>query len=174
MLIPFNGQHTHSTSYKDIQMLTQAELQSKLHYNQETGVFTRLKNNKIAGCKNQNGYIMIGLNNKDYRAHRLAWLYIHGYIPEFIDHINGIKDNNKLSNLRPATKQQNSFNTKLRSCNTSKVKNVSWSKEKAKWKSYIKINGKQIHLGYTIDYFESCCLSFSAINKYHKEFANRN
>ena len=55
-----------------------------------------------------------------------------------------------------------------------KVKNVSWSKEKEKWKSYIKINGKQIHLGYTIDYFESCCLSFSAINKYHKEFANRN
>lgn len=158
-------------------MLTQAELQAQLHYNANTGLFTWIESKKgvnkntVAGFINDNGYMIIGINQKEYRAHRLAWLYVYGYIPEYIDHINNIKDDNRLVNLRPATKQQNAFNTKIYSTNTSKVKNVSWSKSRSKWKSYIKLNGKQIHLGYTIDFFEACCMSLSAISRYHKEFS---
>lgn len=160
-------------------MITQTELQSQLHYNTETGIFTWIKSKKgifantIAGTKRKNGYIIICINQKDYRAHRLAWLYMHGYIPEYIDHINGVKDDNCLSNLRPATKQQNAYNSKVKSTNTSGVKGVCYNKEKNKWKAYIKANSKQIHLLYTNDFFEACCQSFSAINKYHKEFANK-
>lgn len=160
-------------------MLTQAELQSQLNYDHETGIFTWIKAkkgtfaNSIAGSKRPDGYIIIGINQNDYRAHRLAWLYVYGYLPKYIDHINHIKDDNKISNLRPATKQQNAFNTKLNVNSTSKVRNVTFNKSKNKWKSYIKINGKQIHLKYTDDFFEACCSSISAINKHHKEFAYR-
>ena len=158
-------------------LITQARLKNLLHYDADTGVFTwvytrpKCPKNAVAGWRCKDGYTMICLDYRIYRAHRLAWLYVYGYIPEYIDHINNIKDDNRLVNLRPATKQQNAFNTKISTSNTSKVKNVSWSKSKSKWKSYIKLNGKQIHLGYTIDFFEACCMSLSAISKYHKEFS---
>lgn len=88
-------------------MLTQAELQSKLHYDPETGIFTWIKLNKIAGNLHY-GYVSICINYKNYRAHRLAWLYVYGKWPKkYIDHINNIKNDNRLCNLREATNQQN-------------------------------------------------------------------
>jgi hypothetical protein len=153
-------------------MITQSELQYKLHYNQDTGIFTWIKSGKVAGFT-RSGYIIIGINQKEYRAHRLAWLYVHGKMPnKFIDHINSIKSDNRFSNLREATKSENAMNVKLSPKNKSGYKGVSWNKEKCKWKVALKLNGKQKHFGYFNDLEFASLVAKEAIDKYHKEFAN--
>ena len=73
----------------------------------------RIKIRQQFGCCNNEGYIFGGLRGKYYYEHRLIWLYHYGEWPkECIDHINGIKDDNRIENLREATKQQNNFNRK--------------------------------------------------------------
>lgn len=85
---------------------------------------------------------------KIYQAHRLAWLYVYGKFPDnFIDHINGITDDNRLCNLREATYYQNSINTKIRKTNTIGYRGVSYIKKLNKYRARICVNKKQIHIG---------------------------
>jgi hypothetical protein len=137
-------------------MITQAELKEILHYDPETGVFRwrhARKNNQIkpwgvAGSRYSKDYSRIEINNKAYKAHRLAWLYMTGCWPENdIDHIDGDILNNSWSNLRPATKKQNAENRKLPSNNTSGFKGVGWNSHSQKWYAQINHNNKKIHLG---------------------------
>ena len=102
-------------------MLTQQELKKYLRYDQETGMFSWVKLphhlvgklNQIAGSLNDKGYWVIGLNRIKYKAHRLAWLYVYGAWPnEELDHINGLKDDNRICNLREATHRENMQNLK--------------------------------------------------------------
>ena len=100
-------------------MLTQERLKELLHYDPETGLFTRLKSlgkskvGNIAGCLNPEGYIQIKINYVLYRAHRLAFLYMTGKLPyDDVDHINGIRHDNKWSNLRECDNSQNMHNRK--------------------------------------------------------------
>ena len=91
-----------------------------------------------AGYEKKNGYRTIGLNNEYYFAHRIIYLYHHGVLPEFLDHIDRNPKNNKIENLRAATKTQNKMNTVKRrgnngKLNTSNFKGVSWDKENTKW-----------------------------------------
>jgi len=96
-------------------MLTQAELHQYLNYDPQTGIFTwkvklsdKINIGQKTGCKNNRGYLLIKINKKLYRAHRLAWLYVYGYFPKFtIDHINRIKTDNRIENLRDVTIQEN-------------------------------------------------------------------
>lgn len=99
---------------------------------------------KVAGSKNQNGYINICLSGKYYKGHRLIFLYHNGYLPEFIDHINGIRDDNRIENLREATRGQNQRNRKP--TGTSKYMGVLFVR--GKWRAQGKCNGKTIHIGY--------------------------
>ena len=69
-------------------MITQAELKELLDYNQDTGIFTKKSTNKKSGTLTYSRYIRIQINNKAYYAHRLAWLYIYGCMPKYVDHIN--------------------------------------------------------------------------------------
>jgi hypothetical protein len=153
-------------------MLTQAELQSKLHYEPETGIFTWLKNNKQAGYKNKKGYIVININKKIYRAHRLAWVYMYKTISGCIDHINTITTDNRIVNLRMATLSQNGFNRQLNKNNKSGVKGVYWNSQSKKWIAQLKVNKNKITFGC----FSDIELAKIAINeariKYHGEFAN--
>ena len=126
---------THSISYKDANMLTQAELKENLIYFPDDGIFMwkvsrrSAKANTIAGGGNKKGYIMIGLNQKQYFAHILAWLYVTGEYPKGdLDHIDGNKQNNSFSNLREATRSQNCMNRKKASNNTTGYKGVSFNK----------------------------------------------
>lgn len=104
-------------------ILSAKRLREILDYNPETGIFTwkvmlahRRKPGDVAGSLTH-GYIEIGIENHSYRAHHLAWLYIHGELPQgMIDHIDGNRVNNAIANLRIATNQQNSQNKLLTFC----------------------------------------------------------
>ena len=153
--------------------ITQQELKSKLNYDVNTGVFNWIKNGKIAGYAKKDGYIFIRLPNKLYRAHKLAWLYVYGEIPNMeVDHIDNNKHNNAIQNLRLSTSTQNKYNAKLRKDSSSKVKGLHWHKKNKKWQIHIVANKEKFHLGYEKDFFEACCIVTSARNKLHKEFAN--
>jgi len=132
------------------------KLKERLHYEKETGIFlwsnpitNSLKSGDIAGTKNKEGYIKININNKIYSAHRLAWLYFYEKFPKnYIDHINGIKNDNRICNLRDVTSKESAKNKSIRNNNTSGFTGVSFSKANKKWKAQICIKGKQTNLGY--------------------------
>jgi hypothetical protein len=109
-------------------MITQNELKEALYYDAETGVFTwktittiacRYKIGDIAGSLNNKGYIVIGINNKVMKGHRLAHLYEYGIMPKEVDHINGIKHDNRISNLRDVSSAGNSQNRRKAKVNNS-------------------------------------------------------
>jgi hypothetical protein len=105
------------------------------------------KAGSIAGTKTAKGYIRVSVDGKRYNAHGLVFLYHHGYMPKFIDHINGIRDDNRIENLRECTESENGMNRKkIKGC-SSKYKGVSWNRSSKKWKSSIKLNGKAVSLG---------------------------
>ena len=136
-------------------ILTQRELKRILRYNKETGLFTRkiatcnsVKVGDIAGFIQPSGYVSICIKGKEYRAHRLAFLYVLGYFPEnLIDHKDRVRHNNKWGNLRESSKSCNINNTRIWSNNTSGIKGVAWKKPRNKWRAYITINFKTISLG---------------------------
>ena len=137
-------------------MITQDELKQLFHYDPETGLFTwitsparRVKIGDIAGCLTVAGYLSIQIHRKQYLAHRLAWLYIHGKFPVHqIDHINHNRSDNRLCNLRAVTHQQNHFNQSTRKDNSSGYQGVSWQTHTHKYRASIQLNNRKIHLGF--------------------------
>ena len=134
--------------------MTQEYLKSILRYNPGTGIFTRRKSTcrwkkgEVAGSVNSEGYFAIRIKTKHYLAHRLAWLYVYGYFPEFnIDHINRDKTDNKICNLRHVSDICNARNRGKRCDNKSGVTGVSWREDNKKWRSIITVNRKTKHLG---------------------------
>lgn len=103
---------------------------------------------KVAGHFHPNGYIYLGIFGKLYSAHRVAFYMHHGSISEKeIDHINGIKSDNSIVNLRQVSRITNMRNTKKSLSNTSGMTGVYWDKCIGKWTSKIGVNGRSVHLG---------------------------
>lgn len=135
--------------------LTAEKLRELLHYSPETGVFTwkvsnsnRVKVGDVAGCLDGRGYLLISVRSRLHKAHRLAWLYVYGVWPtDQIDHINRIRTDNRIANLREVSHKQNNQNRSKPSNNTSGHPGVSWHKQRSKWLAHIKHNQKKIHLG---------------------------
>lgn len=150
-----------------------------LDYNQETGVFTwikrpsnRVKVGDVAGSYHAKGYLCISLKNQPVLCHRLAWAMTKGDWPaDEIDHINGVRDDNRIVNLREANRCQNVHNTCRRLDNTSGVKGVSWYKQYGKWMARVTSNGKAVFLGYFDSIDEAEAAVRLAREKYHKEFS---
>jgi hypothetical protein len=138
--------------------LTHQRLIDLLDVNPEKGVFTwklnkggKGKQNKEAGTSMWNGYIKIGIDGKEYLAHRLMWMYVYGEFPKTnIDHKDRCRSNNCISNLRTATPKQNAENMFRSSTNTSGYRGVHFNKrlKKNPWSANITHNGKTIHIGY--------------------------
>lgn len=103
---------------------------------------------KAAGTKLHSGYIGICIGQKRIQAHRLAWILFYGEMPKNqIDHINGIKTDNRICNLREATNSQNGKNLSISKANKSGYKGVCFEISNNRWKAYIRFNGKMISLG---------------------------
>lgn len=121
---------------------TQELLKSLLRYDPTTGNFWR--GDKIIKTKNTTGYIQISVKGRKYCAHKLAWLYVYGeYVQGDLDHINRIRDDNRIANLRKVTRSENCQNCGMRSDNTSGVPRVSWRARDRKWVVQKTIDGKR-------------------------------
>jgi hypothetical protein len=155
--------------------LTQTLLKLHLHYDSETGVFTRLISTNggvcigdIAGTVHPTKYRFIQVAKNMYAAHRLAFLYMTGeFPPHDVDHINGARNDNRWANLRAVTRYENTQNTAKNRNNTSGVMGVHWHKLTGKWQAYI--GGKHTHIGLFDNWFEAVCARKSAENRlgYH-------
>ncbi len=119
--------------------LTLNRLKSLVVYDPSTGLFERRKGRyskaqrQTAMAKRPSGYLVLSVDKKCYAAHRLAWFYVYGTWPDEIDHVDGDRANNRIANLRPATRTQNNVNSRLRKDNTSGFKGVSWDVGRGKW-----------------------------------------
>ena len=135
-----------------------------LDYDPATGVFTwkdtrrnSVKIGNIAGCIIKNGYLQITINNSRYLAHRLAYYIVTGQQPVEVDHKNGIRHDNRISNLRAANKKLNQNNKKKQSNNTSGITGITWYKKNNCWQAHYSVNGKQVNY-YNKDFFEAVCI----------------
>lgn len=160
-------------------MITQEYLKEVLNYNSETGIFTwkvrkgvRGKVGAVTGTLSKyRGYLDIKIDGVLYPAHRLAWLYVYGKMPDnLIDHIDCDRVNNRISNLREATHSENLRNTGRTVVNTSGFKGVSLHKMTGKWQARVGVNRTRKYLG-LFDTPEEAFIAYqAAAQELHGEF----
>lgn len=157
-----------------------ADIKDFLKYDPITGIFSWVKYRcqtaypgvKVQ-CKDRKGYILVGWNRINYRAHRLAWWFVYGVMPTAqIDHINGIRSDNRISNLRLASDFEQNHNRKKPITNTSGVKGISWSKSHASWVARVAYKGKRYQIGYFTDIGKAEKALCELRETLHKEFCN--
>lgn len=156
--------------------LNQTRLRELFDYNQLTGEFVFRERaahefatpraaaifktkclGKTAGWRHAAGYVAIKIDAGTYLAHRLAWLWVTGDWPtEEIDHINGNRADNRLTNLRAVSKLENSHNQSLRVTNKSGATGVFFETRRQRWLATILNQGKATHLGYFQTFDEAC------------------
>lgn len=135
--------------------LTRKELKQLIHYNPLTGTFTRLtkastnpSEEDSVGCLDRYGYRIIKLSGKRWKAHRLAYFYMTGKLPEVVDHINNIRDDNRWKNLRGCSLRENKHNCLISKNNSTGVKGISFDKARQKYLARVYADGKPHFLGY--------------------------
>ena len=149
--------------------MNQLFLKELLHYDPETGIFRwnkqrrNIKLGEVAGGRNSIGYIFIRLFYNRFLAHRLAWMYMYGnFPPDEIDHINGVRDDNRIINLRAVSHAENAKNQRINSTNTSGVTGVSWNKAAQKWKAQVRQDNKTLYFGIYSNFLDAICARKSA------------
>lgn len=129
-------------------------------------------NGREAGRRDSNGYLRIHVHGGPMvPVHRIVYFMHHGFYPQLIDHIDGDPSNNRIENLRPATRAENCRNCKTPVTNTSGVKGVYWHKQTSRWTASIRIEKRLSHLGTFADFFDAICARKSAERKHYGEFA---
>jgi HNH endonuclease/AP2 domain len=135
-------------------MVSVEYVMQELDYCPDTGLFRWRKTDRmkraghVAGSKNSNGYVSIKMLGKSYKAHRLAWLVSHGSWPDGqIDHINRVRDDNRIGNLRVVSNMENATNRGLNRNSTSGITGVTWHAQCGKWQAAIGRNGVHKYLG---------------------------
>lgn len=159
-------------------MLTPELINSLLRYEPETGkLYWRVTKsatavaNSVAGSVNAKGHVNLQINKKMYAAHQVVFALHHGYVPLEIDHINGVKTDNRIENLRACTSQQNKGNIGLLSSNRSGYRGVSLNNRTGFYHAQIKINGKQTYLGRFTTPEEAVLVYNIAAKEHFGEFA---
>lgn len=162
---------------KRSRLLTLARLKKLIYYDPTTGTFTRLIAKRRRGWVEVNraitttdawGYIKIVVDDVQYKGHRLAWFYSYGVWPEtHIDHINRVKNDNRMDNLRLATNAENAQNKGMSSKNTSGAKGVTWDASNSKWMAQIAVGGRNYKLGRYSDINDAIAARKEAEDKYH-------
>ena len=158
-------------------MLTQKEVRDYFDYVDGVLYWKVQKSNVVkvgqpaGSLDKKTGYYRIHINSKLHQKHRVIFLYHHGYLPKFVDHIDNNKLNNKIENLREATKSQNCMNQKVSTRNTTGIKGVMWHKRAKKWYVQIRVNSKCHSFGYYDDKELAELVAIEATNKLHKEFS---
>jgi len=137
-------------------MLTQARLKELLHYDPETGLFTRLvrtsnstKVGDVVGTAGKGGYLACSIDWKFHQMHRLAFLYMTGSFPVYdVDHINHDVADNRWSNLRDVPETTNMQNEiKTRRNNSAGLMGAQWRADRQKWTAVLLIDGKKRRFG---------------------------
>lgn len=155
-------------------------LRKRLRYEPETGKLfwldceemskswrTRWSEKEAFTSLDSHGYFQGKIHNTNIMAHRAIWAIYHGQWPEdCIDHINGIRVDNKIENLRVVTKQENKKNAAMRSDNTSGITGVYWYKSKQKWRAQIKTKGVFKSLGFFVTIEDAAAARIEAASKY--------
>jgi hypothetical protein len=143
----------------------------ELYWKSKPSKYANIKIGDKAGRVHSTGYRILQLNGVKQKLHRVIFLMHHGYLPAYIDHIDGNPLNNKVENLRPTTRSQNLCNTKLFINSKSGIKGVSWHTQSKKWYVQVRLKGKSV-CQKLIDNLELAELvAIEARDKYHKEFA---
>lgn len=126
---------------------------------------------QVGSASKTDRYLRVMLNKKSYKVHRLVYFLHYGYMPKYIDHINGDTFDNRIANLRDATVEQNNQNAKIRKDSTSGIKGVFIHKLTGKWAAACQSNKKRKHLGL----FDTIAEAEKAVKSYreqlHGEFA---
>jgi HNH endonuclease len=145
------------------------------YYDPETGLLFRRRNlNKPVGWLNVHGYIETKFMSESIVVHRIIWIYMNGDIPKdlVMDHVNGIRTDNRISNLRLATRSENSLNSTKNKNNTSGVKGVTFHKQKQMWGAKIRMNGLVVYEAYFLNKVSAESAVQKAREFYCKEFTN--
>ena len=149
-------------------MITAELARSILDYNPTTGIFT-WKTGQLAGGVSNCGYLRICIKRRKYLAHRLAWLMMTSKWPvDQLDHINGVRTDNRWSNLRAATNAQNTINSDYP--NRTGLRGI-YRHKHGGWAAAIKTSGHRLHLGYYKTPEEAHAAYCEAALEFHGEFA---
>ena len=140
----------------------------KLSYDKESGFFTSKLSNKRIGYLDGCGYEVVNIYKQEYRSHRLAMVVMGLDLTGCeVDHVNGVRSDNKFSNLRLVSKKENAKNKRLRVNNKTGVHGVTFIKASKKWRSRISDGLKRsLHLGCFDNLFDSVCARKSAEIRY--------
>jgi hypothetical protein len=136
------------------EMPSQDELLRQFMYDADTGVITRRittgyrsKQGMVVGYKGRQGYLITTVKCRPWLNHRLIWMMVHGREPSEIDHINGVRTDNRISNLRECNRSENMQNQRLRRDNKSGYPGVFYREDGECWIAYIAVNRTRTNLG---------------------------
>ena len=167
--------------------ITNTRLRELLHYNEASGVFIWKRRpetkptdktwnkryaGKVAGNRNvSHGYVVIDIDGKPRFAHRMAFLYMTGDVPAYVDHVNGMRHDNRWSNIRPCNAVQNAANKTVRNDSSTGLKGVHLHKKRLHHVKPFQARLKRRSLGYFATAEEAHAAYFAAHKAASGDFA---